>query len=230
MMREGRTRRLPMALSALVALALAVLPLPNVLDVLRPDFLVLVVFYWSIASPSAGGLALPFFAGLALDVIKGVVLGLENGRETRLNAREALHPTGRWPNTSDLIAQFRSTRAKTVAFANQTDAALRDHFFAHIAFGDLDCYQWLVVLGQHALALTLMAAWATHLRLRLRVFSVLSQSLTIFALLTGYQFVLFWVDGATGNPVTTFSRWLAPVIGAVIWPFLAETLSRLHER
>ncbi len=45
-----------------------------------------------------------------------------------------------------------------------------------------------------------MAAWATHLRLRLRVFSVLSQSLTIFALLTGYQFVLFWVDGATGNP------------------------------
>jgi rod shape-determining protein MreD len=87
-----------------------------------------------------------------------------------------------------------------------------------------------VVLGQHALALTLMAAWATHLRLRLRVFSVLSQSLTIFALLTGYQFVLFWVDGATGNPVTNFSRWLAPVIGAVIWPLLAEAMGRLHER
>ena len=60
-----------------------------------------------------------------------------------------------------------------------------------------------VVLGQHALALTLMAAWATHLRLRMRVFSMLSQCLTIFALLTGYQFMLFWVDGATGNPVTT---------------------------
>ena len=34
-----------------------------------------------------------------------------------------------------------------------------------------------VVLGQHALALTLMAAWATHLRLRIRVFSMLSQCL-----------------------------------------------------
>ena len=78
-----------------------------------------------------------------------LVLGLENGRETRLNAREALHPTGRWPDPSALVAQFRITRAKTVEFANQTDAALRDHFFAHIAFGDLDCYQWLVVLGQH---------------------------------------------------------------------------------
>lgn len=147
-----------MALSALVALALSVIPLPPVLDMLRPDFLVLVVLYWSIESPRAGGLALAFFSGLALDVVKGVVL------------------------------------------------------------------------GQHALALTLMAAWTTHLRLRLRVFSVLSQCLTIFAVLAGYQFILFWVDGATGNPVTNFGRWLAPVMGAIIWPFLANTLSRLHER
>ncbi len=158
MMRDERIRRLPMALSALVALALTVVPLPFALDVLRPDFLVLVVFYWSIESPRAGGLGLAFLAGLALDVINGVVL------------------------------------------------------------------------GQHALALTLMAAWATHLRLRLRVFSMLSQSLTVFALLTGYQFILFWVDGATGNPVTSFSRWLAPVIGALLWPLLAGTLARLHER
>jgi rod shape-determining protein MreD len=157
MMRDNRVRRLPMALSALVALAMAVIPLPTAVDAFRPDFLVLVVFYWSIEAPRAGGLALAFAAGLALDVIGGVVL------------------------------------------------------------------------GEHALALTLMAAWATHLRLRLRVFSVMSQSLTIFALLTGYQFVLFWVDGATGNPVTAFSRWLAPVIGALIWPLLAGVLSRLHD-
>lgn len=158
MMRDNRVRRLPMALSALVALAFAVMPLPTALDAFRPDLLVLVVYYWSIESPRAGGLALAFSAGLALDVVRGVVL------------------------------------------------------------------------GQHALALTLTAAWATHLRLRLRVFSVLSQSLTIFALLTGYQFVLFWVDGATGNPVTTFSRWLAPVIGGLIWPLVAAVLGRIHER
>jgi rod shape-determining protein MreD len=158
MMRDDQVRRLPMALSALGALALAIIPLPTVLDVLRPDFLVLVVFFWSIESPRAGGLALAFFAGLALDVINGVVL------------------------------------------------------------------------GQHALALTLTAAWASHLRLRLRVFSILSQSLTIFALLTAYQFILFWVDGATGNPVTSFGRWLAPVVGGILWPLLAGTLSRLRER
>jgi rod shape-determining protein MreD len=158
MMRETRIRRLPMALSALVALALAVLPLPDVLQPLRPDFLVLVVFYWCIESPRAGGLGLAFFSGLALDVTSGVVL------------------------------------------------------------------------GQHALALTLMGAWATNLRLRIRVFSVLSQCLTIFALLTGYQFVLFWVDGATGNPVTTFSRWFAPFIGALLWPVLVNIMGKVHER
>ncbi|HWX35865.1 MAG TPA: rod shape-determining protein MreD [Steroidobacteraceae bacterium] len=147
-----------MALSSLVALALAVMPLPSILEAFRPDFLVLVALYWSIESPRAGGLTLAFMGGLALDVIHGVVL------------------------------------------------------------------------GQHALALTLMAGWATHLRLRLRVFSMLSQCLTIFAFLTGYQFVLFWVDGATGNPVTTFGRWIAPVVGALLWPLIVGTLSRLHER
>jgi rod shape-determining protein MreD len=158
MMREARIRRVPMAVSALVALGLAVLPLPTVLESFRPDFLVLVVFYWCIESPRAGGLGLAFASGLALDVVHGVVL------------------------------------------------------------------------GQHALALTLMAAWITNLRLRIRVFSVLSQCLTIFALLTGYQFVLFWVDGATGNPVTNFSRWLAPVIGALLWPLLVSVLGRAQER
>ncbi len=75
MMHDNRIRRLPMLLSALVALALAVLPLPAVLEPLRPDFLVLVVFYWCIESPRAGGLGLAFVSGLALDLVHGVVLG-----------------------------------------------------------------------------------------------------------------------------------------------------------
>ncbi|NNM61063.1 MAG: rod shape-determining protein MreD [Steroidobacteraceae bacterium] len=158
MSRDRRIRRTPVLLSALIALILAIVPLPHVIDVLRPDFLVLVVYYWSIESPSSGGLTLAFFAGLAIDVIRGVVL------------------------------------------------------------------------GEHALALTLTAAWAIHLRLRVRVFSILQQSLTIFALLGAYQFILFWVDGATGYPVTVWSRWLAPIIGALLWPIVSGILSRLHER
>jgi cell shape-determining protein MreD len=47
--------------------------------------------------------------------------------------------------------------------------------------------------------------------------------------LAGYQFILFWIDGATGNPVTTFSRWLAPVVGGLLWPLLSAGLSRLSD-
>jgi rod shape-determining protein MreD len=158
MMRDNRQPRASMIVSALIALMLAIVPLPYPLDVLRPDFLVLVVFYWSIVTPRTGGLALAFFSGLALDVLQGIVL------------------------------------------------------------------------GQHALALTLMAAWATQVRLRVRVFSIMHQSLTIFAFLTGYQFILFWIDGATGNPVTSVSRWFAPIVGGLIWPVLAGFLNRVNER
>jgi hypothetical protein len=78
-----------------------------------------------------------------------LVLGLANDRSTKFNAREIVRPSGRWPDKDELIAEFRKTRARTVAFAEETRADLRNHFFAHIAFGDLDCYQWLIVLGQH---------------------------------------------------------------------------------
>ena len=62
------------ALTALVALILTVLPLPQWLAVARPAFLVLTVLYWSITVPRAGGLALGFAAGLALDVFGGAAL------------------------------------------------------------------------------------------------------------------------------------------------------------
>ncbi len=78
-----------------------------------------------------------------------LVLGLVASRNTRFKAREAALPKGRWPDPVELIAEFRAARARTCAFAAETQANLRDHFFPHIVFGDLDCYQWLVVLGTH---------------------------------------------------------------------------------
>jgi DinB superfamily len=80
---------------------------------------------------------------------ESLVLGLANTRTTKMNAREAARPKGRWPDPVELIAELRKTRTRTMAFAAETKADLRDHFFPHIAFGDLDCYQWLVALGQH---------------------------------------------------------------------------------
>ena len=78
------------------------------------------------------------------------VLGIANGRSNKLIAREVVRPTGRWPDRNELVLELQKTRAVTVAFAAETEAKLRDHFFPHISLGDLDCYQWLVVVGQHS--------------------------------------------------------------------------------
>ena len=42
---------------------------------MRPSFVALVVVYWSIFAPHAGGIFAAWLAGLALDVFKGDVLG-----------------------------------------------------------------------------------------------------------------------------------------------------------
>ena len=61
--------------TVLLAIILQVLPLPDWLSAVRPSFVVMVVIYWSIFAPHAGGIFAPWLAGLVLDVFKGDVLG-----------------------------------------------------------------------------------------------------------------------------------------------------------
>lgn len=150
MNRDSRTRLL---LSALVALILTVLPLPWWLDVARPAFLVLMVIYWSVNAPRAGGLAIGFFAGLMLDVFQGPVL------------------------------------------------------------------------GEHALALSLITYIAVREYQRIRYKPGIQQALIVLAALVMYEVVLFMIDGWTGHPVTSPLRWVHALSGALIWPAAAAILS-----
>ncbi len=142
--------------SALIALIFQVVPLPPVLAILRPALLAMVVLYWSIAAPSAGGIALAFFAGLALDVFKGAVL------------------------------------------------------------------------GEHALALSLIAYLAIRFHLLIRNKPLFEQSLFVFAALALYEFVVFCIDGFTGAGRSSLWRWVQPVAGGVLWPIVVALLSRTH--
>jgi len=147
---ESRGRLL---LTALVALVLTVLPLPQWLDAVRPAFLVLAVLYWSINAPRTGGIAFGFFAGLVLDVFQGPML------------------------------------------------------------------------GEHALALALIAYLAVREHQRIRSKPVIQQALIVFAALLIYEIVLFMIDGWTGRPVTSPLRWVHTLTGALIWPLAAALLA-----
>ncbi|HYA17638.1 MAG TPA: DinB family protein [Bryobacteraceae bacterium] len=75
-------------------------------------------------------------------------LGVTN-RETRLEAPEPVHPAGKFLVVVEAVEQLRGTRARTLEFVSITDADLRGHVIPHIAFGELDLYQWLIVLSLH---------------------------------------------------------------------------------
>ena len=144
--------------TVLLALIVQVIPLPDWLALVRPSFIGLVIIYWSIFAPHAGGIFAPWLAGLALDVFKGDVL------------------------------------------------------------------------GQNALAMALIAYITMSLHQRLRNQTMVQQSLFVFAMLTVAEVVVWGIQGWTEQSASSSWRWIQPMVGAMVWPFLSLLLSRSHAR
>ena len=63
------------ALSLAVMLALAVVPLPALIAPFRPDWVAVVLIYWSLAAPRRFSLLTAFWIGVVLDTLTGALLG-----------------------------------------------------------------------------------------------------------------------------------------------------------
>ena len=140
------------------ALAATVLPLPEWLEIMRPDFVALTVLWFCLLSPRMTGLFHAWGAGLALDAFRGVLL------------------------------------------------------------------------GQHALALVVITYVAAKLRLQIRTFPLMQQTAVILALLWLNEFLLFWIDGVSGHPITDWRRWIAVPAGAACWPLITSLYARVATR
>ena len=64
-----------MPVSIVLALLLGLLPLPDLLQPLRPYWLALIVAYWVIEAPDSAGLGFAFIIGLIADLMFGGLLG-----------------------------------------------------------------------------------------------------------------------------------------------------------
>jgi len=84
----------------------------------------------------------------AFDGTDDELLGTVVNRTQRAQAPEPLRPTGRWPHDR-LIPEFEAVRKRSAEFAATTDANLRHHFLRHPFLGELDCYQYLLLIGGH---------------------------------------------------------------------------------
>ena len=74
MRRDPRNRMAEIFRLALM-LALAVVPLPSLIAPWRPDWVAVIMIYWSLAAPRRFSLLTAFWMGIALDTLSGSLLG-----------------------------------------------------------------------------------------------------------------------------------------------------------
>jgi len=144
-------------LSFIIALMLTIIPFPDTLKYIKPEWAALVLIYWSMALPERIGVGIGWLVGLFLDVLSA---------------------------------------------------------------GSL--------LGQHALALTVVAYLTLNLHQRIRLFPLWQQAGIVWMLLNLYQLLILWFDGITGQPPKGLQFWLPPVSGMILWPWIFLLLRNLR--
>jgi len=85
------------------------------------------------------------------------------------------------------------------------------------------------LLGQHALALCVVAFATVRFHLLMRVFPLPQLTAAVFAILALYQFLLFWVNGVAAIDAPAVTYWGPVLSGPILWPlvvFLSGALYR----
>ena len=86
------------------------------------------------------------------------------------------------------------------------------------------------LLGQHAMALTVVGYLTLRFHLQIRIFPLWQLTATVGALMAIEAFILFWIDGVAGNPPMGFARWTQVLTGAILWPLIMAIMDRVRER
>ena len=152
------TQRLPVAVCIILALVLAIVPLPEWAEPYRPDWVAMTLIYWSMVLPRSYGVGTAWLVGIVLDVAQGTLL------------------------------------------------------------------------GQHALALSLITYMTVKFHLQLRVFPWSQMTAVVLALLALYQFILFWINGVAGTYAPAVTYWGPVVTGTLLWPLISLLFSGIRYR
>ena len=86
------------------------------------------------------------------------------------------------------------------------------------------------VLGQHALAMCVIAFVTHKLHRQVRVLPVWQQGISVFLLVLFYQVLVLWINGIQGVPVEVVAYWASPLVSTVLWPWVFIILRDLRRR
>jgi rod shape-determining protein MreD len=84
------------------------------------------------------------------------------------------------------------------------------------------------LLGQYALALTLIAFITLHLHQRVRVFPLWQQAVSIFILVMLESVVVLWVKGIIGESVSFWNLIATAGTSMIAWPFVFVVLRHVR--
>jgi rod shape-determining protein MreD len=86
------------------------------------------------------------------------------------------------------------------------------------------------LLGQHALALVVLAFMMLNLSLRIRVYPFWQQSVMVGLMLFFYHGLLLLIYDMTGTIEFSWQYWTPVLLGALLWPWVFIILRDLRRR
>lgn len=86
------------------------------------------------------------------------------------------------------------------------------------------------LLGQHALALSVIIYVTAKFYQQFRQFPTLQLMATVFAMLAMYRFILFWINGIAGIEAPAVVYWGPVISSALVWPVVAMLLAGVRQR
>lgn len=132
----------------LIALVLALLPMPDWTVWLRPAWVLMVLIYWAMMTPYRVSVGIAWILGIIVDLLNGTVL------------------------------------------------------------------------GEHALAYTIVIYFVSRMHIRLRMYPLLQQGISIFLFVLLYQFIIYCIQGFIGELPGSHLYWLSSVTSMLLWPWM----------
>jgi rod shape-determining protein MreD len=86
------------------------------------------------------------------------------------------------------------------------------------------------LLGQHALALAVVAFVVHRFHRQVRVLPLWQQGVGVFGLVFLYQVLILWITGIRGIPVLASAYWSSPLVSMLLWPWIFIVLRDVRRR
>ena len=100
----------------------------------------------TLAAPAAPEKMLPAEQARAKDE---KLLQMVPNRSQKFQAPEPIKPTHRFKTPQEAVDHFKESRDTNIAYVEKTADPLREHFSKHPAAGDLDAYEWMLLMSGH---------------------------------------------------------------------------------